>query len=197
MATATSLACLAAVESSPALVAKKAASPSISISSRSGAASITASSRRWMFAWACAAPIRCRVMYFVKPPMSAISKRARDSAIERNHGFQQADDQEPGGGRRRAGARAPVRQPRALPRAPAARAPRPGAATGARARSRRTARRDRGEARREAADGGDGAAARRLGGLLARARSRGGRDQEARGRVRLDRAPAARAGRRP
>ena len=51
-------------------------------------------------------------------------------------GFQQADDQEPGGGRRSAGARAPHRQSRALPRASAAGAARPGARPAARARLR-------------------------------------------------------------
>ena len=61
-----------------------------------------------------------------------------------------------GGRRGRAGARAPARQPRDLPRAPAARAARPGAAAHARrARRRRcAARAGRGDAAREAVGGG-------------------------------------------
>ena len=51
---------------------------------------------------------------------------------EEHDGLQQADNQVTGGGRGRAGAGAPSRQPRALPRAPAARAARPGAAAHAR-----------------------------------------------------------------
>ena len=59
--------------------------------------------------------------------------RGRRASTEvRGRGLQQADAQEPGGGRRRAGARAPDGQPRALPRAPAARAARPGAAAASR-----------------------------------------------------------------
>ena len=53
-----------------------------------------------------------------------------------------------GGRRRRAGAGAPPRQPRALSRAPAARAARPGAAAAARSRRGRAARAGRGDAAR-------------------------------------------------
>ena len=61
----------------------------------------------------------------------------------KGHGLQQADDQEPGGGRGRAGRGAAPRQPRADRRAPAARAARPGAL-----------RRLAGAARRRRAQGG-------------------------------------------
>ena len=78
-------------------------------------------------------------------------------------GLQQAHDQGPGGRRGSAGARAPERQPRALSRASAPRAPRPGAAARARARRGRAARAGRGDARAEAAHRGLAAAADSVG----------------------------------
>ena len=117
---------------------------------------------------------------------------------EKRHGLQQADAQVPGSRRRRAGARAAERQPRDLPRAPAPRAPRPGAAADAR-RPDAPSLRAEAEARLAAkpAVAGRGAAAARLHGVLpgARPRVRGG--ARARGRVRLRRASAAGARRRP
>ena len=113
-------------------------------------------------------------------------------------GLQQADDQVAGGGRRRAGARAPPRQPRALPRAPAARAARPGAAARARRVGRRAARRGRGEARdQKPRIEGTTQQPSASAAVLEGARPCRRRGEEARGRVRLDRAPAARARRRP
>ena len=113
-------------------------------------------------------------------------------------GLQQADDQVPGGGRRRAGARAPPRQPGALPRAPAARAPRPGSAARAR---RRSADALRAEAEAKLAQQAAHSRARRSSrgasaALLEGPRPRRRRGAEARGRLRLDRAPPARARRR-
>ena len=61
----------------------------------------------------------------------------------------------------------------------------------------RAPRRDRGEARAAAAHRGHGPAARRVGRVLEGARPRLRRGEEARGRVRLDRAPPARARRGP
>ena len=72
-------------------------------------------------------------------------------------GLQQADDQEPGGGRRSAGARAPPWQSRDLSRAPAARAARPGALRRLAAPSRR----GRGEGRRRGRARAAGSSCRR------------------------------------
>ena len=114
--------------------------------------------------------------------------------------FNRADDQEPGGGRGRAGARAAQRQPRDLPRAPAARAARPGAAAArSLGPSALTSPAPRRRARRAAA-AVQGAAqqpqvsAAAFSRVLDRAVDEAKRD---RGRLRLDRAPAAGARRRP
>ena len=115
----------------------------------------------------------------------------------RDDGLQQADAEIAGGGRRRPGARAPHGQPRALPRAPAAGAARPGAAAAAGSRRGRAARAGRSGAPRQAGHPGSAAATTGQRGALARARPRFRRGKEARGRLRLDRAPAARARRRP
>ena len=64
---------------------RNAASPSISISSNWGAASITASSSRAVFTSAWARLIRCVLMYSVYPPMSAIINSARSDGIARSY----------------------------------------------------------------------------------------------------------------
>src|SRR5919201_5864052 len=102
--------------------------------------------------------------------MSAIRSRARDSVIWRNLGLQQADAQIAGGGRRRAGARPPDGQSRALPGAPTLGAARPGAAAAARPRRAGAARAGGGDAADEAVRAGGAAAAAGLRGSLARAR---------------------------
>ena len=76
-----------------------------------------------------------------RPPQPPHRRRTE---LDASDGLQPADGQGAGGGRRRAGARAPARQPRDLPRAPAARAARPGALR----RLAGPARRGRAEARR-------------------------------------------------
>ena len=115
----------------------------------------------------------------------------RSTEVRRSDGFQQADDQEPGGRRRRAGARAPPRQPRDLSRAPAARAARPGAlrrlagpSCRRRAAARRRARRASGAANNQPQSSNA---------LRAGARRRRPRARAARGRLRLERAPVPRA----
>ena len=87
--------------------------------------------------------------------------------------------------------------PEIVPDAPAGRAPRPGAAAdAARGAGGRGARQGGGRSRAAALAPGRGAAARRLDRVLPRPRPRRGGDAQARGRVRLDGAPAARARRR-
>ena len=72
---------------------------------------------------------------------TSFSIASRHPRHERTHGLQQADRQEPGGRRCRAGACAPCRQPGDPSRAPAARAARPGAAAHDRRARRLLARR--------------------------------------------------------
>ena len=82
-----------------------------------------------------------RDLVLYRPPSRSHRRDER-----KTDGLQQADSQEPGGRRRRAGACAAAREPRDLPRAPAARAARPGAVR----RLAGAARRGRAEARRAA-----------------------------------------------
>ena len=100
------------------------------------------------------------VLYRPQPPARTRKRLGPHAARRSNHGFQQADDQVRRGRRRRPGAGAARRQPRADPRPPGRGAPRAGAAAHAAAARRRRPELDPGRGRGAPAGAAGGHAAR-------------------------------------